>query len=325
MQTAQVEMEESDAAGVAEAERRYLLSLLTMAEELLALLPETVKKKYGIIKGTLAVRLGSKISNLPKTSVIFTSLSQGIQPHLPSKEHSSITTPRDSKQLDQDQVDRKLTAWNQSNETEHKEIAPRSEMTHETMPQVFREASHGRDVSAQLGCESSERNALASSLLKRHFKSLASMCKRIQQSRSSEPLVNKSETLEIEFQNVAEGIASCCEEFARLEVLVEQELHLGQLRYTIPSRPVFARDTWKSRNALACRSNLNAGNYLVEFRQGKSYSQNVGGMKRMDVDEVIRQRDEARMEVNRLEQELSKSNALLENAILRALVGLPFS
>ena len=34
------------------------------------------------------------------------------------------------------------------------------------------------------------------------------------------------------------------------------------------------------------------------------------------------QRDEARMEVDRLAQELHKSNGLLENAILRALVRL---
>ncbi|EKX44478.1 hypothetical protein GUITHDRAFT_109599 [Guillardia theta CCMP2712] len=165
-------MEEADASNVAEAERRYLLSLLTMAEELLSLLPETVKKKYGIIKGTLAVRLGSKISNLPKTS------------------------------------------------------------------------------------------------------------------------------------NVAEGITSCCEEFARLEVLLEQELQLE-------SNPdVHGNDDL---------SNPNASNSGTDSRKSKTGSQPGREMRQMEINEIVKERDEARMEIDRLAQELHKSNGLLENAILRAL------
>ena len=198
-----------------------------------------MKKKYGIIKGTLAVRLGSKISNLPKTSVIFTSLSQGIQPHLPSKEHSSITTPRDSKQLDQDQVDRKLTEWNQSNEAKSLGILQGKDANSEKSHHV----NGGKlgTTAFELSGGAPSEHALESALLKRHLKSLVCMHKRIQGSRctieddfcfltcnhrSSENKITKSENLEVEFQNVAEGITSCCEEFARLEVLLEQELQL---------------------------------------------------------------------------------------------------
>jgi len=304
MQTGQADMEEADASNVAEAERRYLLSLLTMAEELLSLLPETVKKKYGIIKGTLAVRLGSKISNLPKTSVIFTSLSQGIQPHLPSKEHSSITTPRDSKQLDQDQVDRKLTEWNQSNEAKNLGTLQRRDANSENSQEV-NEGKLGTYTFELSGGATSQHNALESALLKRHLKSLVCMHKRIQGSRSSENKISKSENFEVEFQNVAEGITSCCEEFARLEVLLEQELQLE-------SNPdVHGNDD--------LRSNPNASNSGTDSRKSKTGSQPGREMRQMEINEIVKERDEARMEIDRLAQELHKSNGLLENAILRAL------
>lgn len=65
------------------AEQKYLLCLLSIAEELLALMPPEVQRKYGLIKGTLAVKLGSDI-NLEADSAILASLTTGIQPQVSS-------------------------------------------------------------------------------------------------------------------------------------------------------------------------------------------------------------------------------------------------
>ncbi|MGB1592244.1 MAG: hypothetical protein ACPIOQ_05770, partial [Promethearchaeia archaeon] len=72
------------ASGVPQSpgERQYLLSLLGIAEELLALMPSPVQHKYGLIKGTLAVKLGSSVGDLPHDSAILASLTSGIQPHV---------------------------------------------------------------------------------------------------------------------------------------------------------------------------------------------------------------------------------------------------
>ena len=65
----------------AECERKYLLCLLTIAEELLAMLPESVKTKYGLIKGTLALKLGGD-SIIPNNSAIHSILCSGIPPQV---------------------------------------------------------------------------------------------------------------------------------------------------------------------------------------------------------------------------------------------------
>ena len=81
------------ASGVPQSpgERQYLLSLLGIAEELLALMPSPVQHKYGLIKGTLAVKLGSSVGDLPHDSAILASLTSGIQPHV-----ATSTPDRDS-------------------------------------------------------------------------------------------------------------------------------------------------------------------------------------------------------------------------------------
>lgn len=72
-----------------EAERRYLLCLLNVAEELLALMPPLVQRKYGLIKGTLAVKLGSTV-DLETDSAIIASLTSGIQPQISSLSASPL-------------------------------------------------------------------------------------------------------------------------------------------------------------------------------------------------------------------------------------------
>ncbi len=47
-----------------DSERIYFQHLLSVAEELLMLLPDRVKNKYGLIKKTLADRLGSSPQDL---------------------------------------------------------------------------------------------------------------------------------------------------------------------------------------------------------------------------------------------------------------------
>ena len=64
-------------------ETRYLLCLLNVAEELLAMMPPLVQRKYGLIKGTLAVKLGSA-AELQPDSAIIASLTSGIQPQVSS-------------------------------------------------------------------------------------------------------------------------------------------------------------------------------------------------------------------------------------------------
>lgn len=64
-------------------ETRYLLCLLNVAEELLAMMPPLVQRKYGLIKGTLAVKLGSA-AELQPGSAIIASLTSGIQPQVSS-------------------------------------------------------------------------------------------------------------------------------------------------------------------------------------------------------------------------------------------------
>lgn len=65
------------------AEKRYLLCMLNVAEELLALMPPLVQRKYGLIKGTLAVKLGADCELRPD-SAILASLASGIQPQVAS-------------------------------------------------------------------------------------------------------------------------------------------------------------------------------------------------------------------------------------------------
>jgi len=72
-----------DGDGGLGAEKRYLLCLLNVAEELLALMPPLVQRKYGLIKGTLAVKLGSD-GELKPDSAILASLASGIQPQVAS-------------------------------------------------------------------------------------------------------------------------------------------------------------------------------------------------------------------------------------------------
>ena len=72
-----------DGGGGLGAEKRYLLCLLSVAEELLALMPPLVQRKYGLIKGTLAVKLGSD-RELKPDSAILASLASGIQPQVAS-------------------------------------------------------------------------------------------------------------------------------------------------------------------------------------------------------------------------------------------------
>jgi hypothetical protein len=74
------------------AEQKYLLSLLGVAEELLALMPPGVQRKYGLIKGTLAVQLGSDV-HLHADSAILASLTTGIQPQISSATRHSEATP----------------------------------------------------------------------------------------------------------------------------------------------------------------------------------------------------------------------------------------
>ena len=73
-------------------EKQYLLCLLNVAEELLALMPPLVQRKYGLIKGTLAVKLGASV-DLAADSAILASLTSGIQPQvsgiLPPHAHDS--------------------------------------------------------------------------------------------------------------------------------------------------------------------------------------------------------------------------------------------
>lgn len=64
-----------------ESERKYLLCLLTIAEELLSMLPESVKTKYGVIKGTLALKLGGD-STVSAGSAMHSILSTGITPQV---------------------------------------------------------------------------------------------------------------------------------------------------------------------------------------------------------------------------------------------------
>ena len=65
-----------------ENERKYFLSLLTVAEELLSLLPEAVQNKYGIIKGTLALKLGGVEATFQPDSAIHSALTTGIAPQV---------------------------------------------------------------------------------------------------------------------------------------------------------------------------------------------------------------------------------------------------
>jgi hypothetical protein len=87
--SANAELESAEVVGSAERgpEQMYLLSLLSVAEDLLALMPLPVQRKYGLIKGTLAIKLGSAI-DLKPDSCILASLTTGIQPSV-----SLITPP----------------------------------------------------------------------------------------------------------------------------------------------------------------------------------------------------------------------------------------
>ena len=66
--------------GVAD-ERAYLLNLLCVAEELVMHLPERVQRKYGLVKGSLALRHGG-VHMIAEAggSAVMASLSTGIQP-----------------------------------------------------------------------------------------------------------------------------------------------------------------------------------------------------------------------------------------------------
>jgi len=87
---------EADVTGSGhEAERRYLLCLLNVAEELLALMPPLVQRKYGLIKGTLAVKLGSTV-DLETDSAIIASLTSGIQPQISSLSASPASPDLDT-------------------------------------------------------------------------------------------------------------------------------------------------------------------------------------------------------------------------------------
>jgi hypothetical protein len=81
---------EADVTGSGhEAEKRYLLCLLNVAEELLALMPPLVQRKYGLIKGTLAIQLGSTV-DVETDSAIIASLTSGIQPQISSLSESPL-------------------------------------------------------------------------------------------------------------------------------------------------------------------------------------------------------------------------------------------
>lgn len=62
-------------------ERAYLLNLLCVAEELVMHLPERVQRKYGLVKGSLALRHGG-LHMIAEAggSAVMASLSTGIQP-----------------------------------------------------------------------------------------------------------------------------------------------------------------------------------------------------------------------------------------------------
>jgi len=91
--------------GGQQAEKHYLLCLLNVAEELLALMPAQVQRKYGLIKGTLAVKLGSAV-DLDADSAILASLTSGIRPQV------SSLTPNQARVLSRDvSVDRRPHFW----------------------------------------------------------------------------------------------------------------------------------------------------------------------------------------------------------------------
>jgi hypothetical protein len=141
---------------IIESERKYLLCLLTIAEELLALLPESVKAKYGVIKGTLALKLGGD-AMIPAGSAMHSILSSGIRPQVNASASHQI-----------------LHGFTHESHAQHDSQVPR--------PEILRSYAGPANISlvgTEQGCNQAETRNTWRPMLHRMYNSIQSACEQL--------------------------------------------------------------------------------------------------------------------------------------------------